>query len=628
MQEMVAERESPLTKLMSGLKDASAAGSGGRAGPTAAIQMRDEQKAKEAAELFKMRTDMATLRSMQSAGERQDKVLDEIMAINKPGAGQQPSGGAVSAPSGQPVPDLILKQMAQKRSVGDKIGAQAIYDDWVKTQTHKDIDTAGRAESYSQEATVYDRQNGGVLTKVPVIEVMRNPGRYSYNPTTQGANTPALNKTVASSNNLNFDLAVNNLIDKREGGYKDTDGNTNAPVNMGINKKFHPDVDVKNLTRSQAVDIYKKQYWDAIGADNLSPAAATVAFDAAVNQGPAYAKKLIAETGGDPDKMLAKRAADYKTLAASDKTQAQNLSGWNNRLTSVAEEANAHKKQQPISAPSEQSDYPKPTGNRLLDEQNIKDWEARRKQNIEVLGTEQKKSAEKAGERQSAMIDNAQRAHNMEENATAIINIASDPKLKGISGISKQGMLTSPSAALSNVTHGLGYLGTLGHMSEKEADEIVSKSPLFSREERAARDALERASASLGVDYAAQIFHGARMGIGLENMAMKTKGVGTEYLPETNLMHADIIREGARFNKARHSMWIEYKSTHGGDNASFAKFEEEPAYRALEDQTRATLAKKYPKIFSLEDDARVDSKRSEEPKSAPSKFDKFRKKQS
>jgi lysozyme family protein len=110
------------------------------------------------------------------------------------------------------------------------------------------------------------------------------------------------------------------------------DGLSGAPAKFGINQKANPDVDVKNLTKPQAEAIYKTRYWDAINGDALPAKTAEIAFDAAVNQGPAYAKQLIAQTNGDPVKMLQQRAQDYTQLVQSDPRQAQYLPSWMNRL--------------------------------------------------------------------------------------------------------------------------------------------------------------------------------------------------------------------------------------------------------------------------------------------------------
>ena len=597
MQRMIDEREGPLNQLNIGLKDAMAAavpnltGAGSRA-----IAERDAQKLAEAQDLFKMKQEMTAYQAALAQQQGTQAALNKQISGGQPTAGGQPTSGA----GGSALPAYVQNAYDLEQTTA---GKKAILQDYYKKQGEKNLDFENRAESYSQEINVYDMQNGGALTKVPVIDAKRNPERFrtqlptvnasgsTYKPATSGqtsANYGGPNTAAPQGSSL-FNEAANNLIDRREGGYNATDGNTGAPVNMGINKKFHPDVDVKNMTRDQALNIYKKEYWDEINADALSPAAAKIAFDAAVNQGPAYAKRLIAEVGDNPQAMLERRAADY--------AKGTHNPGWENRLQNLSAEI---KTTSPWKAGADVNAPPAPTGNRAVDEQNMATWQATQKQNLEVKGTEQKKSAEKAGERQAAMKENADRADDMINNANVITSIATNPEYQKISGISKQGILSDPRAAVANILHG----ATLGHVSEKSADDMVSKT--LSQKEIAARDELERASSALGVQYAAQIFHGARMGIGLENMAMKTKGVGTEYLPETNALNADIIREGAKFNQARNELWKQYKATHGGENASFAAFEDEPLYRKLEDDTRAILAKKHPDIFKVEDDHRVD----------------------
>jgi hypothetical protein len=257
-----------------------------------------------------------------------------------------------------------------------------------------------------------------------------------------------------------------------------------------------------------------------------------------------------------------------------------------------------------------------------------KDQEDREKSRIAILEEEKKKIASGAGDRYNEMMKNDANSGNMITAANAISNIASNPENARGLGMSKKGLLTVP-GALSNTIHALGAIGTLGHMSEKEANDWAAKTLPANVQD--ARDQLEKHAKDLGIGYAAQVFHGARMGIGLEKMAMESKGIGTEFSAATNKMHADIIKEGALFNRAKVQLWNEYAAAHGGpNNASFSDFEMEPKYRALEDQTRARLAQKYPNVFSVEDDHRVDAHNvpggtPAAPAAPASKFDKYKK---
>lgn len=126
-----------------------------------------------------------------------------------------------------------------------------------------------------------------------------------------GAQTQQPKQSAPSSS---FQSAVSRVLG-HEGGYTPSDGNTGAPANFGINQLHNPDLDVKNITKDQAVERYKSHYWDAIDGDNLPPALQATALDAAVNQGPARAKEWLRQSGGDVQKFNALRRNHYEMLA-------------------------------------------------------------------------------------------------------------------------------------------------------------------------------------------------------------------------------------------------------------------------------------------------------------------------
>lgn len=109
---------------------------------------------------------------------------------------------------------------------------------------------------------------------------------------------------------------VMGAIFKHEGGYTASDGNSGAPANFGINQRANPDIDVKNLTKERAAEIYKTRYWDKIGGDNLPAGLQGTAMDAAVNQGVGNAKKWIEQSGGDPARFNELRRDHYESMLA------------------------------------------------------------------------------------------------------------------------------------------------------------------------------------------------------------------------------------------------------------------------------------------------------------------------
>ena len=577
MQELINQRSHP-DAFQNAAEDIRAIGAGKG-------QERQAYKDQQAQELFNMRAQMAAVRGSQATQQRlaQEDAMSgwgpqAATAQPQQGAQPQPQQGAQPQPQqGNNVPqDISMQDVQTYRQLMAIDPAQALK---FKQKLLEQSQSARVGQKYSPT-------NSEIVTVAVDGKEQQMTRAQAADLLSKGAATPVQQPAVTSSGQTPgvFENAVNRLL-SREGGYNPKDGASGAPVNFGINQKANPDVDVSKLTKEQAIALYKSRYWDAIGGDKLPPQSAEIALDAAANQGVDYAKKLIQGTGADPRKMLKQRAQDYIDLA-QDPKQATNLPVWMSRITDLSKNLNATPDQHTI-------------GNLAEVKQNMELDKKLAETKIATAAKEKDQASVDAGKRQSSMIDNAQKSTKMELAADAISNIAKDPALQRIAGIGKRGWKDPKSAAVTAL-----QMIPFAHMDEKKANDLVARSTL-GEHEQSMRDELDKQAADLGVDYAAQIFHGARMGIGLENMAQKTKGVGSEYTPETNYMNAQIIKQGAQFNRARHDMWVNYQATHGGDNASFAKFEEEPAYRSLEDATRAKLSKQFPTVFKFEDDARV-----------------------
>jgi hypothetical protein len=143
-------------------------------------------------------------------------------------------------------------------------------------------------------------------------------------------------RMVAAFGGGNFNYAVNQVLTK-EGGYVANDAG-NGETNFGINKTANPDVDVKNLTKEKATELYRERYWNSIGADSLSPDLAYVAFDAAVNQGVGATKDMLKKANGDIDKFVQLREERYKEVAKNPE-KAPFLEGWLKRNNDTLQEA-------------------------------------------------------------------------------------------------------------------------------------------------------------------------------------------------------------------------------------------------------------------------------------------------
>ena len=62
---------------------------------------------------------------------------------------------------------------------------------------------------------------------------------------------------------------------------------------FGISKANHPNVDIANLTKEQALDIYYSEYWCPVGCELLAFAFALAVFECSANQGPKTAIELL-----------------------------------------------------------------------------------------------------------------------------------------------------------------------------------------------------------------------------------------------------------------------------------------------------------------------------------------------
>ena len=61
----------------------------------------------------------------------------------------------------------------------------------------------------------------------------------------------------------------------------------------GISAMTYPDLDIKNLTLVQAKQIYKRDWWDKINADQINPALVFQVWDFAINAGMGTAKRKL-----------------------------------------------------------------------------------------------------------------------------------------------------------------------------------------------------------------------------------------------------------------------------------------------------------------------------------------------
>jgi len=101
----------------------------------------------------------------------------------------------------------------------------------------------------------------------------------------------------------------------------------------GLAKRWHPEI-TPETTIEYAQDVYRREYWDAIHADDLLDGLDIAAFDTAVNLGPFVASRLLCSTDDWRDYLIA-RLKQYSELVRMHPEKIRYFRGWANRVFSL-----------------------------------------------------------------------------------------------------------------------------------------------------------------------------------------------------------------------------------------------------------------------------------------------------
>lgn len=95
---------------------------------------------------------------------------------------------------------------------------------------------------------------------------------------------------------MNAREAIFMVIEYLEGDYSNDPKDSGGETKYGIAKKDHPNLDIRNLTKEQAYEIYKEEYWDMVKADAFPYPLNVLLFDFAVHSGPRRAIQVLQMT--------------------------------------------------------------------------------------------------------------------------------------------------------------------------------------------------------------------------------------------------------------------------------------------------------------------------------------------
>ncbi len=89
-----------------------------------------------------------------------------------------------------------------------------------------------------------------------------------------------------------FDHFIERVL-SHEGGYVNHPNDPGGETKWGISKRSYPKVNIKDLTREEAIEIYRRDFWDDIDGGKLADEVAFQVLDAAINHGAGNAIRWL-----------------------------------------------------------------------------------------------------------------------------------------------------------------------------------------------------------------------------------------------------------------------------------------------------------------------------------------------
>lgn len=127
------------------------------------------------------------------------------------------------------------------------------------------------------------------------------------------------------------------FVSKWEGGFSDDKFDPGGKTKYGISQKSYPKLDIANLTKETAKEIYRRDFWIGSGCDRLAWPLCLVVFDTAVNCGTFRARAFLdMAIKNEPDRpipwYLNRRRKYYQDISTKNPKLKRFLVGWMNRM--------------------------------------------------------------------------------------------------------------------------------------------------------------------------------------------------------------------------------------------------------------------------------------------------------
>lgn len=97
-----------------------------------------------------------------------------------------------------------------------------------------------------------------------------------------------------------FDIAIDRVL-SHEGGYVNDPADPGGETQWGISKRSYPTLNIRSLSRADAVKLYRRDFWQAAKCDQLPAAIGFQMLDAAVNHGMGNPARWLQRSAGVAD---------------------------------------------------------------------------------------------------------------------------------------------------------------------------------------------------------------------------------------------------------------------------------------------------------------------------------------
>lgn len=97
-----------------------------------------------------------------------------------------------------------------------------------------------------------------------------------------------------------FNEVINRIL-SHEGGYVNHPDDPGGETKWGIAKRSYPHLNIKALTRDEAIELYRKDFWNPLQGWTFDEAVSFQLLDAAINHGMGNAIRFVQRAVGVAD---------------------------------------------------------------------------------------------------------------------------------------------------------------------------------------------------------------------------------------------------------------------------------------------------------------------------------------